>query len=113
MTFKSPYWIPLAWILTAVNVGATWFAARDAEPMHAMVHAALAVAFAIWAGRLRGRQVRGADASLDDLRQELGEMQMESRGQVEELAERLDFAERLLAQERVKQAVPPTRPQGT
>lgn len=113
MKFKSPYWVPLAWILTGVNVVATWFAAQAAEPTHAVVHAALGVAFAVWAERLRRRQVRNENLSLDDLRQDLDDMQVESRGQVEELAERLDFAERLLAQERAKQEVMPPRPQGT
>jgi hypothetical protein len=107
MTFKPAFWAPAAWVLALVNLGATWFAARAAEPWHAAVHAALAVAFALWAERLRRRLVRGNDASLANLRQQLDDMQAESRGQVEELAERLDFAERLLAQERVKQGVKP------
>lgn len=46
---------PLAALGSAVNVVAVWFAAAPAEPMHATIHAALAVAFAVWAQRLRTR----------------------------------------------------------
>lgn len=99
MTFKPKIWYPIASILSAVNLGAVWFAAAPGEPLHATGHAVLAVAFAMWAQRLKGRlrpealsgehQV-GTDTlalDVDDLRQALAETQ-----------ERLDFAERVLAQ---------------
>ena len=110
MRFKPAVWFPIAGILAIVNIGATWFAARDAEPTHAMLHAALGVAFALWAERLRRRRIGDQNATVEDLQVQLDEIQAESRGQVAELEERLDFAERLLAQERKAQEVRP--PQG-
>ena len=94
MTFKPAIWYPIAAGLSAVNVAAVWFAARPAEPWHAALHAALAVAFGLWAQRLRqaraGSQLNpGLEAleiDVSNLRQELSETQ-----------ERLDFAERMLA----------------
>ena len=96
MTFNPRTWFPIAVVLSAVNVIAVWFAAVPAEPLHATTHAALAVAFALWAQRLRrgptgGEVEAGLEAlqlEVNALRQELGEAQ-----------ERIDFAERVLAQE--------------
>ena len=96
MTFKPAIWFPIAVILSAANVIAVWFAAAPGEPLHATVHAALGVGFGLWARRLR--QGPGGAGALQDglealeievsaLRQELGEAQ-----------ERLDFAERMLAE---------------
>jgi hypothetical protein len=95
MTFKPAIWYPIAVVLSVANVAAVWAAAQAAEPWHATIHAALAVAFGLWARRLRQGRGRGElDAGVEALevevnavRQELGEAQ-----------ERLDFAERLLAQ---------------
>lgn len=101
MTFKPAIWYPIAVVLSAVNVAAVWFAAAPGEPLHATVHAALGVAFGLWAQRLRLRLRSGLRApqlqaqfeplalEVDQLRQELNETQ-----------ERLDFAERVLAQSR-------------
>ncbi len=96
MTFKPATWYPIAVVLSVLNVVGVWFAARPAEPWHAATHAALAVAFGLWAGRLRrvpgGSEFQSGlealELEVNALRQELGEAQ-----------ERLDFAERLLAQE--------------
>lgn len=95
MTFKPAIWHPIAVVLTVLNVIAVWFAARPGEPWHAAIHAGLAVAFGVWAQRLRqsprgGELHAGLEAvefEMSQLRQELGEAQ-----------ERLDFAERMLAQ---------------
>jgi len=113
MTLKSPFWVPVAWVLAAVNLGATWFAARASEPTHATIHTALAVAFALWAVRARHRLVRDQDPTLADMRQQLDELQADSRGQIAELAERLDFAERLLARERTAEGIKPPGSQST
>ena len=98
MTFKPAIWRPIAVVLSVINVVAAGFAAQSAEPLHAAVHAALAVAFGLWAQRL-GRDPAGSqlqsglealeslEAEVSNLRRELGEAQ-----------ERLDFAERVLAQ---------------
>jgi hypothetical protein len=81
-----------------VGVG---FAAGEPQPWHAAIHAALALAFGVWAQRLRqGRReselqaplevleaLEALEADMSKLRQELSETQ-----------ERLDFTERLLAQ---------------
>jgi hypothetical protein len=98
MTFKPATWYPIAIVLSVINlVSVGWFAA---EPWHAGGHAALALAFGLWAQRLRkgsgGSELQAPleviealeslEADVSRLRQELSETQ-----------ERLDFAERLLA----------------
>ena len=107
MRFKPAIWAPIAWGLALINVGAIWFAAQAAEPLHASIHAALGVAFGLWGERLRRRQVHDTEPTLADLRQQLDEVQDESRNQIAELQERVDFAERLLAQNRMQQGVKP------
>jgi hypothetical protein len=101
VTFKPRIWYPIAVGLSLVNLGAIWFAARPAEPWHATIHGVLALAFGLWAQRLRQRRgppglppqvdaleaYEGLEADVNRLQQELIETQ-----------ERLDFAERVLAQ---------------
>lgn len=95
MTFKPAIWFPIAAILSAVNLGAVWFAAAPGEAMHATTHAVLAVAFGLWAQRLRGSpHERELEGELDQLDLEVGEL----RQALAEAQERLDFAERMLAQ---------------
>lgn len=104
MWFKHRAWIAVAWIGSAVNVAAVWFAARPAEPLHATGHAALAVLLALGARYLTARRagaIPGEDLqqALDEgerLRQTIDELQP----RIQELEERLDFTERLLAQQR-------------
>lgn len=105
MTVKATIWYPIALVLTVINVAGVGYAVRPLEPLHAAIHAALALAFGLWARRLRtgprGREddtrLEAFDAELANLRQELSETQ-----------ERLDFAERLLAQRpETRQVVPP------
>jgi C4-dicarboxylate-specific signal transduction histidine kinase len=102
--FKPGLWFPIASALTIINAGAVYFAAKEAEPLHALTHAVLAVALALWATRLRRlvntpRELEAAyqavEVDVNNLRQELGEAQ-----------ERLDFAERLLAQEQPRRTEP-------
>ncbi len=95
MTFKPKIWFPIATVLSALNVGAVWFAAVPGEPLHATVHATLAVAFGLWAVRLRlGTGARGLEAELDEM-----ELEMEAlRHELAEAQEKVDFAERVLAQ---------------
>ena len=105
MRFKPSIWYPISAILAVINVGAIAFAVG--EPWHAMSHGALAVAFGLWAQRLKqrrdqalaeqqqaleapgggGERLEVLENELTRLRQELGETQ-----------ERLDFTERMLAQ---------------
>jgi hypothetical protein len=95
MTFKRAIWYPIAVVLSAANLVGVGFAAGEPQPWHAAIHAALALAFGLWAQRLRqgpgGSELQapleGLEADVDSLRAE-----------VAELHERMDFAERLLAQ---------------
>jgi len=106
MTFKPAIWRPIAVVLSVINVAAAGFAARSAEPWHAAIHAALALAFGLWAQRLgqgpggseRQARLEVLETEVSNLRQELSEAQ-----------ERLDFAERLLAQGTESRRVGPER----
>lgn len=105
MTFNPAKWFPIAVVLSVVNLAAVWFAARPGEPLHATTHAVLAVAFALWAYRLRqglgGGELR---ARLEALEAEAGTLEaLEGemdvlRQELSEAYERLDFAERILKQ---------------
>jgi hypothetical protein len=109
MTFKPGLWQPIAVVLAAVNLVAVGFAAGSAEPYHAAVHAGLAVGFGLWAQRLRLRRkewiagVGDREDRLDALEAELSGV----RGELSEVQERLDFAERLLAQGQEARRVEP------
>lgn len=100
MTLNPRVWAPIAQFLTVVNVGAVYFAAQAAEPGHATLHAALAVLCTLAVDWLRTR-ARGSDALPDGRMAELesgsGEMD-QVRHELAEVQERLDFAERMLAQ---------------
>lgn len=114
MIFKPSTWYPIALALSVLNLVAIGFTARPDAPAHAAVHAVLALGFGLWARRLRlatspaspvGSELSGRfealDAEVTRLRQELTET-----------GERLDFAERLLAQAREKPRVSPERQGG-
>jgi hypothetical protein len=95
MTFKPAVWFPIAIVLTAINLVGVGFAAASAEAWHASIHAALALAFALWAQRLRrGPGATELPARLEALEVEVGNV----RRELSEAQERLDFAERVLAQ---------------
>jgi hypothetical protein len=112
MTFKSPLWRPVSVVLSAVNLVAVGFAAGMAEPWHAAVHAGLALGFGLWAQRLLQRvpgsgseqleagleQLESLEAEVGRLGRDLGEMQ-----------ERLDFTERVLAQQAEARRLGPER----
>lgn len=111
MRFKPKVWYPIAAVLSAVNVASVWFAAIPGEPLHATVHAALAVAFGVWAERLRRRR-RGEEGEDRDERLEAGleahAFELDRlRQELSEASERLDFAERMLAQRSDPQRVEP------
>jgi hypothetical protein len=98
MTFKPAIWYPIAVLLSAINLGAAGFAAAGPpQPWHVTIHAALALGFGLWAQRLhsrRGGTEAQAQGGLEALEAEVGKLRQE----VGEMQERLDFAERLLAQ---------------
>ena len=99
MTFKSKYWQPAAIAFSALNLVGVGFAAGQAEPLHAGTHATLALLVGLWAQRLR-RGPRDGDsqydlqAGLESLEFEVSKM----REELSETQERLDFTERVLAQ---------------
>jgi hypothetical protein len=98
MTFKPAIWKPIAVVLGAVNVAAVGVAAGASEPVHASIHAVLAVAFGLWAQRLGQGQSQGRGGSevqtrVEEIEAELSDM----RRELSETQERLDFAERVLA----------------
>jgi len=98
MTFKPATWYPIAVVLSVLNLAGAGFAAGQAQPEHATVHVALALAFGLWARRLRprpgGSEVPAGLEALDALEVEVSKR----RGELTETQERLDFVERLLAQ---------------
>ena len=96
MTFNPSIWRPIAAVLSIINVIGVGFAAASAEPIHAAVHAALAVAFGLWAQRLRQPLRIEGQARLDMLEAEVSNLWQE----LSEAQERLDFAERVLAERR-------------
>lgn len=104
MWFKHRAWVPTAWGLAVVNVAAVWFAAVPGEPMHATVHAALGVAFALGARHLSTRRPAAAGAGqLEDALEQneaLAQSAEEMQARVLELEERVDFAERLMIKQR-------------
>jgi hypothetical protein len=95
MTFKPAIWQPIAVVLSVINLVSVGFAVGAAEPLHAGIHAALGLAFGLWAQRLRQGpgavelqpRLEALEFEVSDLRRELSETQ-----------ERLDFTERVLAQ---------------
>jgi len=98
---KPSKWYPLAVILAVLNFIAVPVYAGD--PMHAMAHGAAAVAFGLWAQRLRRRRdevdEHPAVEAAGNERMELLEDELTRlRQELTEAQERLDFTERMLAQ---------------
>ena len=56
MWFKHRAWIPIAWLLSILNVAAVWFAARPGEAWHATTHAILGLIFGVGAQWLNARR---------------------------------------------------------
>jgi hypothetical protein len=108
MTFKPALWRPIAFVLSVINLVAVGFAAGAAEPYHAAGHAGLALAFGLWAQRLR--QGPGRSQELPQDRLEALEVEVSNLGrELSETQERLDFAERVLAQPPESRRVGPER----
>jgi hypothetical protein len=114
MASKTRFWNAVLALLSAGNLVSVWFAARPGEPWHATVHAALALAFGLWAqsrmrleeARLRASALdRGSEVETAAIRDDVGEV----RRELGEVQERLDFAERLLSQAREADRVPGRR----
>jgi len=101
VTLKT--WRRLAIVATVFNVAGAAFAIAAGEGWHAGVHISLALGFGFAAQRLAQIERHAAP---DSVQQQLDE-QAASLGQAQqrlaELEERLDFAERMLAQARDRQ----------
>jgi hypothetical protein len=105
MTFKPAVWYPIAIGLSVINLVGVGFAAASTESWHAAVHATLALAFGLWAQRLRrrpgGGELPGPGGSEFQDRLEALEGEVSKvRQELSDTQERLDFAERMLAQGR-------------
>lgn len=116
MKFKPATWYPIAVVLSIGNLVAVAFTEGPYQPAHATAHAVLALAFGLWAYRMRQRTAGGSDlqARLEALEAEADRVEAlegdvgRLRKEVSEAQERLDFAERLLAQgQEVRRAGPP------
>jgi hypothetical protein len=107
MRFKPEVWQPIAVVLSAANLIAVGAAAQAAEPWHSAVHATVALAFGLWAQRLRIRRAAPAEgdlqAGLEAIELEVGRLRQE----LGETQERVDFAERVLAQAQEARRVEP------
>jgi len=115
MWFRHRAWIPVAWILSGLNIAGAWFAAGEAQALHAASHALLAALFALGAQRLQVRALRGdtADAStverLEDIEARLAEFDKlpDVEARLAEVEERVDFTERALVDVRQRAQLPP------
>ena len=95
MTFKPAIWHPIAIALSSINLVGIGMAAGAGEPVHASVHVVLALAFGYAARYLRPGLAGGqGQAQLESVEAEIGDL----RQALIEAQERMDFAERLLAQ---------------
>src|SRR5260370_36249088 len=114
MTFKPAIWYPIAAALSIINLVSVALTAGSGQVWHPALHAALALAFGVWAQRLR--RGRGASELQGPGGSELGALveavpaggRKPAQGRDGE-QERLDFAERLLAQGRETRRVGPER----
>jgi len=96
MTFRGRFWHPAALGFSGLNLVGVGMAAGAAEPVHAGIHAVLALASWSWAQRLRQRRT---DAGGELSRVDAIELEMSQvRRELVDVQERLDFTERMLAQ---------------
>lgn len=96
MTFKPRFWQPAAMVFSGLNLVGVGLAAGAAEPVHAGIHAVVALAAWSWAERLRQRRTAPAGelSSAETLELEVSQV----RRELADVQERLDFTERMLAQ---------------
>jgi hypothetical protein len=106
MTFKPATWYPIAVVLSAINLVGVGFAVGPGQPWHAGLHAALALAFGLWAQRLRqhpgGSELQAGREGLEALEAEVSQL----RRELSETQERLDFVERVLARPEARRVEP-------
>lgn len=98
MTFRPAIWYPISIVLSGLNLVGVGFAAGEAQPWHAGIHAALALAFGLWSQRIRQARV-GPEFPIPVEAFEALESEMSRlREDLTETQERLDFTERLVVQ---------------
>jgi hypothetical protein len=109
------FWRRIAIALSVVNVAGAGFAIASSEAWHSGVHVSLALVFAFAATRLKegaaGNDVASVQQQLDDQAAALEETQVklaQQSTQLAELQERVDFAERMLAQARDRMKLGPS-----
>src|SRR5262245_27111123 len=106
MIFRPKTWQVIALVLAAVNLVAAGFAASASESRHAVTHIVLGGAFGFWAWWLgRGPGPAAPAPELESLQAEVTNL----RRELTETQERLDFAERMLAQRPQQRQVGPER----
>lgn len=115
MTFNPRIWYPIAVLLGLLNLAGMGYAIGVGEGTHAAAHVGLMLGSWAWARKLRERrdtaheEARLASSEgterLDDLEAEMDSL----RRQLSETQERLDFAERMLAQRPEQRRVDPQR----
>ena len=105
----------IALALSVVNIAGAGFAIASSEPWHAGAHISLALVFAFAATRLKagaaGNDVAGLRQQLDDQAAAIEDAQAKlalQSTQLAELHERVDFAERMLAQARDRTKLGPS-----
>ena len=114
MWFKHRAWIPVAGVLSILNLVSVWFAARSAEPLHATLHALLATSLGLGALHLSTRQRTHDQAEqlqqTVDQAEQLQQTSADLQAHLLEIEERLDFTERMLVkQENAGHPVEPRR----
>lgn len=102
MALNPRIWFPIAVVASGLNlVGAAFYTGT-----HAGMHAALAVGFGLWAQRLRERAASGGPQQVEagttqQLQEGFESLEAEVarlRQELSETQERVDFVERVLAQ---------------
>lgn len=108
MALKPSIWYPIAVLGTVVNLVGAGFASGA----HAAIHAALALGFGLWAQRLRRAATESEQQQVEPgtreqlqtgfeaLQTEVGRL----RQDLMETQERVDFVERVLAQNRERES---------
>ena len=102
MALNPRVWFPIAATATALNL----VAAAIYSGAHAGMHAAVAVGFGLWAQRLRQRAAQGEQQQVEagtteQLQEGFDALEadvMRLRQELSETQERVDFVERVLAQ---------------
>ena len=111
---KPSLWFPVAVAGAVINVVGAAFAMA---PLHITAHAVLAVAFGLWAQRLRQRAAdttqlpaeTGATPQLQAGFEALEAEVFRMRQELAETQERVDFVERMLTKEQEARRVNPQR----